>query len=250
MLTTLGIVQPSPSSLAANGLAARRLGGKSVLEWVIRRATDCQRLDRLIVVVAAGAEEQAVAGLVPPDVSLFVSAAGDVLGRTIAALEKYPAQAIVRVRADTPFIDPVLIDRLVSAADEHPDCDYIAYAARDGGPAVASCVGLFAEWCRADALYRAHAEAVDPLDREMATRYLYAHPERFTLRLLAAPLGLDRDDVRLKLDSEEDWEHAQAIFDALGPDSLDWHQIARLLDQQPAMRSRMALLNRRMASVS
>ena len=35
----------------------------------------------------------------------------------------------------------------------------------------------------------------------------------------------------------------QTILDALGPDGLDWHRIASLLDQQPALRERMADLN-------
>ena len=41
----------------------------------------------------------------------------------------------------------------------------------------------------------------------------------------------------------------QEIFDALGPDSLDWQGIAGLLDQHPALRKRMADLNRTCANV-
>ncbi|HZZ28429.1 MAG TPA: hypothetical protein VFE46_10545 [Pirellulales bacterium] len=64
------------------------------------------------------------------------------------------------------------------------------------------------------------------------------------MRLIPAPQGLDRDDVRLTIGSEEDWEHAQAIFEALGPEQLDYQRIAGLLDHQPALRQRMAALNR------
>jgi spore coat polysaccharide biosynthesis protein SpsF (cytidylyltransferase family) len=46
------------------------------------------------------------------------------------------------------------------------------------------------------------------------------------------------------VDIEEDWDHAEAIYEALGPERLDWQRIARLLDHQPALRSRMAALNR------
>jgi spore coat polysaccharide biosynthesis protein SpsF len=153
----------------------------------------------------------------------------------------------VRVRGDNIFIDPGLIDRLVTTAESDPDCDYASYLSRDGQPAVLSPVSVYAEWFRASALRRADRLARSPLDREHVTRYLYSHPEKFNLRLMPAPAEIDREDVRLTVDIEEDWEHVLAIYDALGPEQLDWRRIARLLDHQPALRSRMAVLNREYA---
>ena len=62
------------------------------------------------------------------------------------------------------------------------------------------------------------------------------------------PAEMDRDDLRLKLDHDEDWEHAQEIYDALGPEGLDWQRIAGLLHHQPELRQRMAVLNRETAA--
>jgi spore coat polysaccharide biosynthesis protein SpsF len=250
MVNALGIIEARPGSDPLKGLVARRLGGKPLLEWVVRRMTDCQRLDRVIVLTGRGPEEQFVSELAPPDVPVFGGPVNDVLARYEAALDAYPARAVVRVGADSPFIDPVLVDRLVNTADEHPECDYIGYRRADGRPALLAPMGLFAEWCRADALRRAAREAARPVDRQQPTRYLYSHPESFTVRLIPAPAGLDRDDVRLTVEFEEDWEHAQTIYEALGPDALDWQRIAGLLEQQPALRSRMAVLNRRQEQAS
>jgi spore coat polysaccharide biosynthesis protein SpsF (cytidylyltransferase family) len=80
------------------------------------------------------------------------------------------------------------------------------------------------------------------------TRYLYSHPEQFHVRLVPGPIELDREDLRLTVDLEEDLEHAQAIYEALGPE-VDWQGIAEMLDGQPMLRSRMAQLNRRYAKV-
>jgi len=247
MFNTLGIVQARLGSTRLKGKVARRLGGKSLLEWVVRRVTDCQRLDAVIVATGDAPEGYALAELVPSDVPLFVGSESDVLSRFADALGRFPAKAVVRVCADNPFVDPVLIDRLVRTADLHPECDYISYCSHGGRPTILSAVGVYAEWCRADALLQAHRHAAEPADREHVTRYLYSHPELFQVRLIAAPRQLDRDDVRLTVDFEEDWEHAQAIYDALGPEELDWQRIARLLDGQPALRSRMAALNRKYA---
>ena len=244
MFSTLGIVQACGGAPFSKAAAARKLGGKSLLEWVIRRVTDSQRLDGVLVVLPDTEEQHPLVELVPPDVPLFIGQRQDPLGLFVAALEEYPAQNVVRIRADSPFIDPVLIDRLATTGEEHPHCDYISYCSGDGRRAVMSSVGLFAEWCSASALRQADQEAVQPEDREHFTRYLYSRPERFNIRLIPAPAGLDREDVRLTINSEQDWEHAQTVLDALGPEALDWQRIAGLLDEHPALRKQMAVLNR------
>ena len=124
------------------------------------------------------------------------------------------------------------------------EADYIGYCSRTGRPAVMSPLGMLGEWFRAAALRQADATAVEEFHREQITGYLYSHPEQFHLRLIPVPPELDRDDVRLTIDGEEDWEHTQTIFEALDPEHLDYQRIAMLLDHQPALRERMAELNR------
>lgn len=248
MLKNLGVVQVGLGQEGSAVAASRRLGGKSVLEWIVRRVTDCQRLDGVIVLTGDSAEDRRVANLAPMDVPVCVASEPDPMACFVAAVERYPAEAVVRVRVDYPFVDPMLIDRLVTTADTHPECDYVGYCLRDGRPAILSPVGMYAEWFRASALRRAERKAKKPSDRCSVTNYLYSHPETFRLRLIPAPARIDREDVRLRVDIEEDWEHALAIFDALGSEELNWQRIADLLDHHPAMRSRMADLNRAYAN--
>lgn len=244
MLKTLGIVQACCHSRHYHCRAARKLGGRSVLEWVIRRVTDSLRLDGVIVLTCDEADHRFMRTLVPPDVPVFAGTKSDSLARFSQALEQYAAEAVVRVRGDNLFIDPALIDRLVSTADEHRHCDYLSYCLRDGRPAVHSPLGIFAEWIRSAALHKAARVAKHPQDREDVTRYINSHPEKFTIRLIPAPPEIDRDDLRLTIEMEEDWDHVLTIYEALGPERMDWQWIADLLDHHPALRSRMAALNR------
>ena len=244
MAGTLGIVEieSTPAAPQSVGLASRRLGGKPLLEWVVRRVTESLFLDRVIVVVEP-AMEDAVRALTPRDISIFVSQQPDMLGRFAAAAREFDAHQLIRVGVDNPFVDPALIDRLVCTANAHPGCDYIGYYLHDGQPAAQSTLGVFAEWARADAIFKAEAVAKIDVDRQHATRYLYSHPELFQLRLIPVPTQLDRHDVRLSIVGEEDWENAQMILDALGPENLAWQEIAGLLDSQPRIRQQMATLN-------
>lgn len=245
MLKTMGIIQACfPAGRCACRLD-RRFGGQRLLQWVVRRVTDSMRLDGVMVLACDAAEHQYVRDLVPPDVPVFLAREGsDPLGRFLRALEEFPAESVVRVRGDNPFVDPVLIDRLVTTAEANPACDYVSYCSHDGRPAILSPVGIYAEWFRAPALRLAARGKVGRAERESVTGAIYARPEKFNLRFIPVPEQLDRDDVRLTLLLEEDWDNALTIFDALGPDRLDWQRIASLLDGQPALRQRMAALNR------
>lgn len=249
MSNTVGIIQARLGSTRLKGKLARKVGGKSLLEWVVLRATESHLLDQVVVAAGDGAADARIRELVPPNVPVFVGDEHDVLSRFVAAAEAFEATNVVRICADNLFIDPSLIDCLVANAQRHPECDYISYSWSGGRPVIQSSIGLFAEWCRVAALRAADAEATEAADREHVTRYLYTHPERFRVRLIPAPPRLDCDDLRLTIDFEEDWEHAEAIFDALGPDAMHWQQVTGLLDHQPSLRERMAVLNRQHAKV-
>lgn len=244
MYRTLGLVEIPADQVPPLRLGAdRRFAGKPLLEWVVRRVTDSQQLDGVVVVAGTDPRSREIAALTPSNVACYLSAEADPLGRFASAVRQFEAGAIVRVRVGNPFVDPLLIDRLITSATSQPNCDYASYGSGNRS-AFLSKVGLFAEWCCAEAIYRADMNANDRRDRADVTRYLYSHPEKFNLRIVPVPPQLDRDDLRLTVDVEEDWEHARVIYDALGPESLDWQRIAGLLDAHPAIRERMAVLNR------
>jgi spore coat polysaccharide biosynthesis protein SpsF len=242
MIKTLGVIEVPWNAAQMKGGFRRRLGGKSLVEWVARRVSDCQRLDGVILLVGDTETDREIAALAPPDVPVFVSRQPDALGRFAAAIDEYECEAVVRVCAETPFVDAGLIDRLVTTAESSPECDYVSYGCRDGQPAMLSPIGVHGEWIRAKSLRQAARRATAPADRDSVTRYLYSHPADYCVRLIPAPAELDRDDVRLALGGEEDWDNTQEIHDALGPE-VDWRRIAGLLDQQPALRKRMQRLN-------
>jgi spore coat polysaccharide biosynthesis protein SpsF len=254
MVTTLAVVEVHPavenlrpgSPLA--GIARRRFGGKSLLEWVIRRISDAERISGIVVLAGDDSLARNLCVHCPPDAHVLHSVAADPLGRLAEAVRALPCKGIVRLNVSHPFVDPDLIDRLIAAANSS-GCDYASFCFSDGRPVIESKLGVFAEWCHADAVLRADRLATDPVDRALATRFLYSRPELFALKMIAVPPQLDREDMRLAIHDEEDWEEVQQILDALGPESLEWQYIISLLDRQPNIRARMAHRNRASAGV-
>jgi len=246
----LGIVEVRPaieglsdkSPLA--GMARRRFGGKTLLEWVVRRLSDADRLDGVVALAGEDPFSRSLVSHLPSDVHVFHAAEGDGLGRFAAAVRHFRCAAAVRLSVSQPFVDPILIDRLLSLVASGNSCDYATFALGEGRPITQSNLGVFAEWCRGEAVLLADRLARRDHERIDATRFVHSHPEVFAIRLFPVPPQLDRDDVRLAIADEEDWEHVQLILDALGPESLDWQFITALLDRQPTIRQRMAHRNR------
>lgn len=231
----------TPSRRARLNPAERRFGDKSLLEWVVRRVTDSLLIDQ-VAILADAHQGGTILRLAPSDVAVVVSPQPESLSRLAAVARQFDAQNVVRLAFGSPFVDPQLIDRLICTANNHPGSDYIGYTS-PRGHSVLNQLGLFGQWCSARAVYQADQEATDSEERSDSLRYVFTRPDTFRVRMISVPQQLDRHDLRLTINVEEDWDNAQAIFEALGPEHLDWQRIADLLDQQPALRQRMAVLN-------
>src|SRR5262245_45903212 len=99
MRKTLGVIQVSGHEGLPPAKLGRKLGGLSLLEQVVRRVTDCQRLDEVIV-LADSIPAAALADWVPPDVTICQGPAKDSLANLVFALDEFRATAVVRVAAD------------------------------------------------------------------------------------------------------------------------------------------------------
>ena len=247
MSLTLGVVEvpndrESPAGPAPSAFLARRFGDKPLLTWITRRLTEPLLLEQ-VVVIAEPHQQEALLPLIPADVALYCGTHGDSLARLAAAVRHFEATRIVRISGLCPLVDPELLDRLIGDANAHPGCDYLTYTMSNGQSALRSGLGFFAEWIHCQALLQADRECQGARHREDLSGYFLSHPEQFHLRFIPVPEKLDREDIRLTVDVEEDWEHAQTILEALGPDRLEWRRIAELLSHQPGLRRRMAELN-------
>lgn len=229
MSTTIGVVDlppaPGGDGSVQRALAGRRFAGSTLLQWVAQRLTEVETLDQTVILLSgphAGLKE-----LVPPNISVHISQESDPLAQLADVCQAYAADAVVRVSVDAPFFDPVLVDQLICTANE-AGCDYVTYCDCNGKSAIQSRLGLVGEWIGAEALKRARSEkkGQDPSSPSLP---IWSRPETYQLRFIPVPEPLDRQHLRLMIDSEEDWDHAHQIYEALGPDEIDWRHISVLL---------------------
>jgi spore coat polysaccharide biosynthesis protein SpsF len=93
---------------------------------------------------------------------------------------------------------------------------------------------VFATSVLADAASRTN----DPVDHEHVSLFIYRHPELYTLANLSAPEGLNDPDLRLTLDTPQDFELIDRIFGHFLPDRPEFTlaDILALLSANPQWR--------------
>jgi spore coat polysaccharide biosynthesis protein SpsF len=90
--------------------------------------------------------------------------------------------------------------------------DYVSNALRRPLP-LGLCVQAFAT----SVLAEASAQTKDPADREHVSLYIYEHPERYPLHTVIMEEAERHSDIRITLDTAEDYALISAIFEALYP---------------------------------
>lgn len=130
----------------------------------------------------------------------------DVLGRFIRALRAFHLDYCIRATADNPF---VFVDSAWLSAQET-----VALEA-DYGTITSMPYGSGVEIIRAEALIRADHETRSAFDREHVCPYLYNNPDRFYLHRPLAPQIWREPQVRLTVDTREDYERALRLYEAL-----------------------------------
>lgn len=101
------VIQARVGSTRFPGKVLEDLGGRPVLEWVVRAARSATQIDTVVVATSTKAADDDVAELAATlGVAVVRGSEDDVLSRFVAALDAHPADAVVRLTADCPPARP------------------------------------------------------------------------------------------------------------------------------------------------
>lgn len=193
------------------GKMLAKLGDRPVLEWVLRRVARARLPAETILATTDEQRDDPLAELAEElQVPVFRGSESDVLGRFAAAARTFAADAVVRVCADNPFIDPHEIDRLIDFYWKQPS-DYAFNHLDRCGSGYAD--GFGAEVISNDVLQQIAVRAVDTRHREHVTLFLWDNVSDFRLGAVPAPRELAHPRLRFDIDRPEDLADLQAVVD-------------------------------------
>ncbi|MBI2454506.1 MAG: glycosyltransferase family protein [Parcubacteria group bacterium] len=205
---------------------------RSLIEWIAYRLSFATEIDETVVSTVANQENDPIAELTRKiGLSVFRGSELDLVERLLGTARTFGAEAIVRITADCPFVDPDIIDQLVERYRSAPAAaDLLTNVFPPTYPD-----GLDLEIIPIRTLERLDREIAEPLAREWVTANIMDQPEKF--RIVNLSNENDLSHLRLTVDYPEDLKLANLVFKKLHREGQVFRlsDIVKLLDQEPTL---------------
>lgn len=253
------IVQARMASSRLPGKVLLDIAGQPMLVRVVERARRARTVSQMVVATTLDASDDPVERLCEErGYPCFRGSTHDVLDRYYQAARQFGAQIVVRITADCPVIDPVLIDEAVKALlgvrgeglgvkSESTEKDQLTpnsqlltsydFVANRLPPPWGRTypIGLDVEACTFAGLEMGWREARQPHQREHVMPFFYDNPERFRIYLVNHDADLSA--YRWTVDTAEDLDLLRRIYAHFGGrDDFSWLDILALFEREPELR--------------
>ncbi len=232
-MRVVAIIQARMSSSRLPGKVLQDIAGQPMIVRVVERARRARTLDNLWIATTTDVADDPIEALCRErGYSFYRGSMFDVLDRFYQAARLAQADVIVRITADCPVIDPLVIDQTVDAFLESGAdfaCNRLPPPWKRTFP-----IGLDTEVCSFAGLERAWNEAQLPFEREHVMPFFYDTEGRF--KVVVVDHDPDYGSYRWTVDTPEDLELLREIFARFGgADTFSWLDVLRLVADQPEL---------------
>ena len=202
-LNAAGIVVCRLDSTRLPGKVLRKVRDRPLLQWVVERARRVSGFDRGLIVATSDrkVDDPILDFCLSNNLPCFRGSAQDVAGRIRDCAREYELDWFARVNADSPFVEPKLLDQACIQAKTGL-YDLVTNLSPRSYP-----YGVSAELIRRSSFEVACRKMATAADREHVTRIYYQQPNRLEYRKynILHSEG-DLSQVRLTVDTPEDWQ--------------------------------------------
>lgn len=213
-------------STRLSGKILKSLGDVDVLTYVTSRCMQIDGVREVIVATTLSPQDDAiVAWCLEHSVKYFRGSEDDVLSRFVESAKEYEPNYVMRVTSDCPFVDYEMASEIVSLMEqERKDIVLI-----DGELPR----GLAVELISYEALLKIHAVGQEPRHREHVTYYAYEFKEEFESVTYKVPEDRNAPDLRITLDTEEDYALIQAVAEHFDDPFISSEKVIQYLKETP-----------------
>ena len=229
------IVEARMCSTRLPGKVLLPAAGKPMLELMIERLMRIEPLSGVVVATTVHPDDDVIEALAERlGVGCFRGSENDVLGRVVAAAQRFGTDIIVEITGDDPLVDPRESSRVIQTyLDRREDADYVANDLEQTYP-----IGLNTRAFSRSLLEFVERSTDHPVNREHVVNYICKRPDEFRLLNVAAEAPYRRTDLRLTMDEPSDYDLIRAVFDALYPrdPAFTILDVYEFLDDHPEIR--------------
>ncbi len=221
------IIQARMTSRRLPGKVLAEVHGRPMLQYLLERVERCTELDGVVVATSTDPSDDPIESFCAErGVDCFRGSLDNVAERFREAAQRQGLDAFVRLCADSPLLDPSLIDQAVATY-------------RSGGADLVSTVlarsfppGQSVEVVSASVFAAAIGQMNRADDLEHVTSYFYTHAGEYRIKTIRG--GHNGGDVDFAIDTPRDLERFRALVAAM--DRPHWsYSLAELIEFQRAV---------------
>jgi len=200
----VAVIQARMGSVRFPGKMLASLGGYPILEWVVLRTLGALSVQSFVLATSDLDQDDVIEELGKRcGIAVFRGSHENILRRVIDAATQFVPDAVLRICADNPFVDPSLLDSLVD--DFRNDwCDY-AFNHRPG-PSLSVADGFGGEVFDFCSLTSVESRFSEPRYREHLTSPFWEHQDVFKIRAVGVSAELQHPSLRFDVDTPGDLE--------------------------------------------
>ncbi|MBK8982290.1 MAG: glycosyltransferase family protein [Ignavibacteria bacterium] len=230
-MRTIAFIAARMGSERLPGKVLKPLSGIPSLVHIFNILKEVKNLDGYAVVTSVLKEDDEIEKVcIAYGVKCIRGSVHDVLDRFRLAAEILKPDVIVRVTGDDPLMDPEIIEKVIS---EHlsGDNDYTSNISERTFPR-----GMDTEVININVLEKCWRESSDKDDHEHVTLYIRRNPDKFRIKSIKKN-GSSAGDIRLCLDTEEDYSLVKIIYEKLYSGKvIRLEEVLNLLELEPELR--------------
>ncbi len=206
---------------------------RPLLELMIERLRRIEAVDKIILCTTTNETDDILADLSALwEIECFRGSEHDVMSRVLSAAKHFEIDTIIETTSDCPLIDPNICSQVIDEFHVSKS-EYCSNVYERSFP-----IGMDVQVFSTDVLEDAFSRTEDPEEREHVSLFIYRHPEIYNLSWITAPESQKDPNLRLTLDTPEDYDLIKKLYELLYPTnpnfSLD--DILQLITRIPELR--------------
>lgn len=232
-MKTVAIIQARMSSVRLSGKVLADIVGKALIDRIISRVRAARGIDEVVVATTLEPDDDVLVRHLTSNsrCRVFRGSLDDVLERFYQCASASQADVIVRITADDPLKDPLIIQRAIELLHADQGLDYVSNTIEPTYPE-----GLDVEVFRFSALEAAHRQAKLKSEREHVTPFIWKRPEQF--RIANFKYERDLSQWRWTVDHPNDLEFMRRVYEHFqGAELVSYTDVIAWLETSPQIRA-------------
>lgn len=232
------IIQARMNSTRLPGKVLKKIDGTSMLFHVIKQTRASKYVEDVIIATTNSKSDKKIVKFCKNhNIKYFCGSETNVLDRYYKCALKFSCEPVVRISSDCPFIDPQVIDKIISKFLKN-SFDYVSnnFKKTSDNNENSLCnfpQGMVVEVSNFKTLKNAWKEAKKPSELEHVFPYVQFNPKRFKIENVINKNNLSH--IRCTVDSPNDLKFIKKIWNRL-PNSktiIQIKDIVSIIDKEP-----------------